>query len=390
MTAGLQELFKAIFVTAIFACLCGLLRVALLERLDFRLKLAVGSFLALMLLPTTYLYLHLAFAPAAAMLLPLQAMAIWMYGPMLLAILHIVSRKRVRAWWVAGYAAPLVCAAAVRLSWQARGFPTPGWWELLSFVQATGFAVAAIVWTIRTRAQLRIVMTGFSRSTFGALLYLCGGLLALLLADFFVHWRLYAGPPLSVLTFYSLVTPCALYGLIISMTLIWRNPDDASAGEELPMSAPAPQVPEPEPEHLPAPARNLELSPAAAHELELLLNTLMQDQRLYTRNDLTLVELAAALRISTHLASELLNAHLHTNFYEFLNRHRAEEAARLLRAGEGKLTIADIAYQAGFNNPNTFYREFKRAHGVTPARFRKSDPAGSPRVEPSIDRPAPH
>jgi AraC-like DNA-binding protein len=135
--------------------------------------------------------------------------------------------------------------------------------------------------------------------------------------------------------------------------------------------------------------RNLELSPAAAHELELLLNTLMHEQRLYTKNDLTLVDLAAALRISTHLASELLNAHLHTSFYEFLNRHRAEEAARLLRAGQGKLSVADIAYQAGFNNPNTFYREFKRAHGVTPAQFRKSDPGVLTRSQPPVERPAP-
>jgi AraC-like DNA-binding protein len=85
----------------------------------------------------------------------------------------------------------------------------------------------------------------------------------------------------------------------------------------------------------------------------------------------TLSDLAEELRVSTHLASELLNVHLDSSFYEFLNRHRAAEAAELLRAGKGGFSIADIAYEAGFNNPNTFYKEFRKVRGVTPAQFRR-------------------
>jgi AraC-like DNA-binding protein len=392
MTSAATELFKAIFAVAIFACVCGLVRLALLEQLEARLKLVVGSFLTLMLMPTGYLYLRLAFPQAAASLLPFQSMSIWAYGPLLLAVLHIVSNRRMRSWRIAAYALPLTFAVALRLVFHAGGWPLPGWWELLALAQASAFAAAAMAWTVRGRAQLRILVSGFAGSSFGGLLYLSVGLLALLLMDFFVHWRLYFGPPLTLVAFYLSVTPGALYALGISMALIWRAAPDAetSEGTAVPapvLEAPAPEVsitptPAPAPPAVAAEARNLELSAAAAHELALHLDVLMREQRLYTRNDLTLGDLAAALRVSTHLASELLNAHLHTNFYEFLNRHRAEDAAQLLRAGKGKFSIADIAYQAGFNNPNTFYREFKRAHGVTPAQFRRSAAAAPPEAEP--------
>jgi AraC-like DNA-binding protein len=378
MADGASELFKAIFIVAIFACLCGLVRLAALERLDARIRLTAGSFLALMLLPSTYLYLRLAFPALAEALLPLQSMAIWLYGPLLLVVLHLVSNRRMRAWQLAAYTAPLLCAVAVRIMAVATQWPLPGWWELLGFAQSSLFAAVAIGWTVRARAQLRIVLRGFSGSSYGALLYLSAGLLALLAADFFVHWRLYAGLPLSPLAFYMVVTPCALYALITSMVLIWRKNTETPANE-VPVLTPASPGPLPEPANHPAQIRHLELSPAAARELELHLDVLMREQGLYKRNDLTLVDLASALRVSTHLASELLNAHLKTSFYEFLNRHRAEEAAQLLRTAKGKRSIADIAYQAGFNNPNTFYREFKRAHGVTPAQFRRVDVVVSPR-----------
>lgn len=59
-----------------------------------RLKLTLGGFLLLMLVPSTYLYLRLAFPDAAANLLPLHSMAIWMYGPLLFGILQPTSHRQ--------------------------------------------------------------------------------------------------------------------------------------------------------------------------------------------------------------------------------------------------------------------------------------------------------
>ena len=377
MTHTAEEIFKAIFAIALFVCVCGLIRLIFLARLDRQLRVAVGGFLALMMLPSAYLYLRLAFPSVSAALLPLQSMAIWMYGPLLLAILHFVSKREIRRWQAIIYVAPMLCAVFVRMLFHAQDWPLPAWWELLTFAQASLFAAAAVTWTIRARRQLRIALRDFPGGSFGRLLYLSAGLFGLLLADFVVHWRIYDGAPLTALPFYLLVTPCAVYPLLVSMVLIWARPREP-APEDLPASRPvegsaaadsAASVPQ---------IRQLELSPAAAAELEASLHALMREQHLYTRNDLTLAQLATHLRVSTHLASELLNAHMGTGFYEFLNRHRTADAAAQLRAGKGKLSITDVAYQAGFNNPNTFFREFRRAYGMTPAQFRRSGGTAAP------------
>lgn len=376
----MEELFKAVFAIAIFMTACGLLRLSMLEWLNLRLRIALGSFMALLLLPLSYLYLRLAAAPVAASILPLQSLAIWVYGPLLLVILHLVTNRRLHGWHVPLYGVPLIGAVTTRLVFHGYGWPMPAWFELLTFAQGSVFAIVAVAWTLRMRAQLRVVLRGFSGSSYGALFYLSAGLLSLLLVDFFVHWRLYVGRPLSLLTFYLLVTPSILYVLIASMTIIWRRIEDAAAVEDLAIATP---IPAPDLPEIFTPVRNLELSPAAAQELARHLSSLMSEQRLYTRNDLTLADLAAELRVSTHLTSELLNAHLHTTFYELLNRHRADEVARSLREAQGRMSITDIAYQAGFNNLNTFYREFKRAHGVTPARYRRAHSGALPDSESS-------
>jgi AraC-like DNA-binding protein len=384
MTPTATELFKVLFTVAMFACVCGVIRLAFLAQLAPRLRLTLGGFLTLMLLPTSYLYARLAFPAAADALQPFQSMAIWTYGPLLLAIQHLTVHQRMRAWQVGVYTLPLGCAAAWRLTTYSRGLALPPWWELVSLTQAALFAVTALLAAVRRRGQLRILVTGFAGSSFGALVYLCAGLLALLLLDFFVHWRFYIGRPPTLSAFYLWVTPVALYSLGISLALIWR----ASAGVA--------QASVPEPTALASASddaiaetpRKLELSAMAAHELAQQLETLMREKRLHTRNDLSLADLARELRLSTHLTSELLNGHLNSSFYEFVNRHRAAEAAALLRSSHGKFSIADVAYEAGFNNPNTFFREFKRVHGVTPAQFRRSaENEPGPRERPGLLRP---
>lgn len=53
---------------------------------------------------------------------------------------------------------------------------------------------------------------------------------------------------------------------------------------------------------------------------------------------------------------------------EFLNRHRVEEAKRLLEAGAASVT--DVAVAVGFEDPDYFARVFKRREGLPPSRYR--------------------
>ena len=57
-------------------------------------------------------------------------------------------------------------------------------------------------------------------------------------------------------------------------------------------------------------------------------------------------------------------------FVQFLNEIRIENSCTLL-ARNNELSIAEIAYQCGFNNISNYNRKFKLIKKVTPNEFRK-------------------
>jgi AraC-like DNA-binding protein len=60
------------------------------------------------------------------------------------------------------------------------------------------------------------------------------------------------------------------------------------------------------------------------------------------------------------------------NFYDFINRHRIDEASRLLtNPADEKITILEVLYEVGFNSKSSFNTLFKKYTGLTPTEFRK-------------------
>lgn len=102
------------------------------------------------------------------------------------------------------------------------------------------------------------------------------------------------------------------------------------------------------------------------------LSNLMKDTELYLNKDLKMVEIAANLNISEHKLSQLLNVHLGTNFFEYINKYRVNKARLLLKNPDyDKYTIETIARECGFNSKSTFNEAFKKMEGVTPSVFKK-------------------
>ena len=100
------------------------------------------------------------------------------------------------------------------------------------------------------------------------------------------------------------------------------------------------------------------------------LVALMNQQKLYLEEDLSSSTLAMKLNISVHQLSQILNEHLHRNFFNFVNEYRIQDAKELLLADK-KTSVLQIAYQVGFSSKASFNRAFKRLTRLTPQEFRK-------------------
>ncbi|GAB2952045.1 hypothetical protein GCM10027048_16360 [Hymenobacter coalescens] len=127
-----------------------------------------------------------------------------------------------------------------------------------------------------------------------------------------------------------------------------------------------------------APAVAIELSeaadaPPAPADAELerwteRLRTYMTAEQPYLRPELTLGELAAALRTNTSLLSRVINAGFGQNFNDFVNGYRVGEAERLLADPRFRhYSLVAIALESGFNSKSTFNRVFKKLRGETPS-----------------------
>jgi len=119
--------------------------------------------------------------------------------------------------------------------------------------------------------------------------------------------------------------------------------------------------------------KNSGLPTSLAKKLADDLSVLMSKEQLYKENDLKLETLAEKLKSNRHFVSQVINQHYKTNFFDFINANRIEEARRLLVSDDHELNIIEIAYTVGYNNKVTFNTVFKRFTGVTPSEYRKQN-----------------
>ncbi|NTS76300.1 AraC family transcriptional regulator [Catenovulum sp. SM1970] len=116
--------------------------------------------------------------------------------------------------------------------------------------------------------------------------------------------------------------------------------------------------------------REHELSNTVVVEQKTAIKQLFEREKLHLNNELSLSDLAEQLDLTQHQTSELLNEHMGTNFYELLNQYRVQSAAEMLKSRPQAESMTDIFLAAGFNNKNTFYREFKKVYSIPPGEFR--------------------
>jgi len=100
------------------------------------------------------------------------------------------------------------------------------------------------------------------------------------------------------------------------------------------------------------------------------LMELMQSEKAYLNNDLSLIELAKTLNIHQNHLSQVINEKEDKNFYTYINSLRIKEFINQAQRPENKnLTLLAIAFQCGFNSKSTFNKHFKLYTGTTPKNY---------------------
>ncbi len=128
-------------------------------------------------------------------------------------------------------------------------------------------------------------------------------------------------------------------------------------------------------------------SPLEGPEKQALLDALlghMKRERPYRDPEIGLDDVAAALSVSPHALSQVINELVGVNFYAFMNDYRIEAVKRMMAdpAHRHRKLLA-LAFDAGFNSKTSFNRVFRERTGMTPSQCREELELESPVVLPA-------
>nr|WP_299342494.1 helix-turn-helix domain-containing protein [Allomuricauda sp.] len=110
-------------------------------------------------------------------------------------------------------------------------------------------------------------------------------------------------------------------------------------------------------------------------EIELLkskLENLIETEKVYLKNELTLTDLSQELNTTTNNLSWLLNNIYQSSFYEFINRYRIQAFLGKIKNNEHmSRTLLSLSLEVGFNSKSTFNKAFKSVLNDTPSNYIK-------------------
>jgi AraC-like DNA-binding protein len=109
-------------------------------------------------------------------------------------------------------------------------------------------------------------------------------------------------------------------------------------------------------------------------QLRRKLEALINEQKVYRKEGLTIKELAVIMGEQEYKVRRLINGQLEfRNFNDFLNKYRVTEACEILNdASQNRKTILEIAYSLGYQSIGPFNKAFKELKGMTPTAYRKA------------------
>ncbi len=113
------------------------------------------------------------------------------------------------------------------------------------------------------------------------------------------------------------------------------------------------------------------LNPHFAEECIEKLRKLMEQDKIYREEEISVQSLAVKLSIQPYQLSQLLNDELGQSFPDLINSYRIREAGEIMLSPQGtEKNISSIAQDVGFNSLTTFYSAFKKHTGKTPKQYK--------------------
>ena len=105
--------------------------------------------------------------------------------------------------------------------------------------------------------------------------------------------------------------------------------------------------------------------------LETKLRHVIEDEEVYTNQNLKVLDLAKRLEISEKELSTYIHEAYGLSFTDYINRYRIEKVKSLLNTpDQHKYTLLAISEKAGFNSKSSFNAVFKKHSGMTPSQYK--------------------
>ncbi len=102
------------------------------------------------------------------------------------------------------------------------------------------------------------------------------------------------------------------------------------------------------------------------------LKQLMQTEKIFKKEELSLDQLADMLDVHPNHLSQVINTYENKSFYDYVNTLRIEEFKSLVLLPEnGRYTLLSLAFECGFNSKTSFNRNFKKITNLSPSAYLK-------------------
>lgn len=117
--------------------------------------------------------------------------------------------------------------------------------------------------------------------------------------------------------------------------------------------------------------RNSQLKGVDTDSLGEKMRILIDEEKVWLDDRLSVKSLAQLLQVSAHQLSEFINVRYARNFASLMNEYRVAEAKRLLVEDREK-SVIEIAFASGFGTKSNFNSVFLKITGMSPQQYRRT------------------